>query len=167
MKKQQPIIGEHPGASGDSPRALRMQACAFRKTALVVSASDYDAMETRLNADNQICREKHRTTWTQLDQLKMSAERTERHAALLAQALGECLIAAGITQPDASLSGPDLLMFADDLKRQLSRQTIVRGMPGRAEFEGIHGGHQMRTQDEADANNAALDEVARAHTIAR
>lgn len=39
---------------------------------------------------------------------------------MLAQALGECLIAAGIVRKDASLSGPELLMFAEDLKRVLA-----------------------------------------------
>lgn len=35
---------------------------------------------------------------------------------LLAKALGECIQAAGITAPGASLDGPQLLMFAEDLK---------------------------------------------------
>lgn len=46
----------------------------------------------------------------------------EHHAQLLGQALGECIVAAGITRPDASLSGPELLMFAEDLKRHLTAQ---------------------------------------------
>lgn len=41
---------------------------------------------------------------------------------LLGQALGECISAAGIIRPNASLSGPELLMFADDLKHHLAEQ---------------------------------------------
>lgn len=48
---------------------------------------------------------------------------SEHHVHLLGQALGECIAAAGIIRPDASLSGPELLMFADDLKRHLAEQT--------------------------------------------
>src|SRR5690606_8922730 len=48
---------------------------------------------------------------------------SEHHVQLLGQALGECIAAAGIIRPDASLSGPQLLMFADDLKRHLAEQT--------------------------------------------
>lgn len=51
------------------------------------------------------------------------AQESEHHARLLGQALGECIAAAGIIRPDASLSGPELLMFADDLKRHLAEQT--------------------------------------------
>lgn len=41
------------------------------------------------------------------------------HSQLLGQALGECVVAAGITRPDASLTGPELLLFAQDLKTHL------------------------------------------------
>ncbi len=44
----------------------------------------------------------------------------ERHIKLLAEALGKCLVAAGIVRPDAALTGPELLMFAEDLERALS-----------------------------------------------
>ncbi|WPM82760.1 hypothetical protein R5W60_16600 [Brucella pseudintermedia] len=44
----------------------------------------------------------------------------ERHIKLLAEALGKCLVAAGIVRSDAALTGPELLMFAEDLERALS-----------------------------------------------
>lgn len=167
MKEPQATANEHRDPAVEIPRVRRMQAGAFGKTLMVVPASCYDALEARViegEAESQRRREKHRTTWSQVEQHKNMRELAERNGALLAQALGECLVEAGITRPDASLSGPDLLMFAQDLKRHLSQQTIKRRMPERAEFEGIHGGHQMRTQGEADAYNAALAEVSRLNT---
>ncbi len=47
----------------------------------------------------------------------------KRQLQLLGQALGDCIAAAGIIRPDVSLSGPELLMLAEDLKRQLALQT--------------------------------------------
>ena len=38
----------------------------------------------------------------------------------LAQSLGECIVAAGIIQEDAALTGPQLLMFARDLKEHVT-----------------------------------------------
>ncbi|HDS1721684.1 hypothetical protein NPS53_09240 [Pseudomonas putida] len=40
----------------------------------------------------------------------------EHQNMVLAQALGECMIAAGIIRHDAPLTGPQLVMFASDLK---------------------------------------------------
>lgn len=53
--------------------------------------------------------------------LEANAAATEaaHHVQLLGQALGECIEAAGITRPGASLAGPQLLMFAQDLKFHL------------------------------------------------
>jgi hypothetical protein len=56
--------------------------------------------------------------------LLLSSDNTQEseyahHAKLLGQALGECIQAAGITRPDASLTGPELLLFAEDLKIHL------------------------------------------------
>lgn len=44
---------------------------------------------------------------------------SENHAKLLGQMLGECIVTAGITHPDAPLSGPELLMFGKDLRNHL------------------------------------------------
>lgn len=41
-------------------------------------------------------------------------------ATLLAKALGECIEVAGITRPGTDLTGPDLLMFAEDLKHHIT-----------------------------------------------
>ncbi|BBP82419.1 hypothetical protein PHLH8_20610 [Pseudomonas sp. Pc102] len=49
-----------------------------------------------------------------------AAEETAHQIRLLATALGECIEAAGITTPGAAMSGPQLLMFADDLKQMLA-----------------------------------------------
>jgi len=38
---------------------------------------------------------------------------------LLGQALGACIVEAGITRPDAALTGPELLLFADDLRNEI------------------------------------------------
>lgn len=46
----------------------------------------------------------------------------ERQLHLLGQALGECIAAAGITRAGVALTGPELLMFADDLKRFLAKE---------------------------------------------
>lgn len=46
-------------------------------------------------------------------------EELEHQVNRLGQALGECIVAAGIIRPDASLTGPELLMFAQDLKTHL------------------------------------------------
>lgn len=46
-------------------------------------------------------------------------EEAAHHIRLLAGALGECVQAAGITRPGAALNGPELLMFANDLKEYL------------------------------------------------
>lgn len=43
----------------------------------------------------------------------------DRHANLLCEALGKCLVAAGIVRPDASLTGPEVLLAADDLETYL------------------------------------------------
>ena len=40
---------------------------------------------------------------------------------MLGQLLGECIIAAGIVRPDSELSGPQLLLFGQDLKEYLER----------------------------------------------
>lgn len=43
------------------------------------------------------------------------------HVHQLGQALGECIAAAGIIRPDVYLSGPELLMFAEDLRTVLAQ----------------------------------------------
>lgn len=49
---------------------------------------------------------------------------------LLAQALGDCILASGIVRSDLEMSGPQLLMFAEDLKEQLlARQAVVQAEP--------------------------------------
>lgn len=46
---------------------------------------------------------------------------SDHQCKLLAEALGECIMAAGIVRKDVDgLSGPQLLMFAEDLKRHLA-----------------------------------------------
>lgn len=45
------------------------------------------------------------------------AERVE----LLGQALGECIVEAGIIRPDVGLTGPQLLHFAKDLRTQIAQ----------------------------------------------
>lgn len=46
---------------------------------------------------------------------------SDHQCKLLAEALGECIMAAGIVRKDIDgLSGPQLLMFAEDLKRHLA-----------------------------------------------
>lgn len=49
----------------------------------------------------------------------------EHHVKLLGQALGECISASGIIRADASLCGPELLMFAEDLKRHITEQAAA------------------------------------------
>ena len=49
---------------------------------------------------------------------------------LLAQALGDCILASGIVRSDQDMSGPQLLMFAKDLKELLlARQAEVQAEP--------------------------------------
>lgn len=47
------------------------------------------------------------------------SEELENQVKQLAQTLGECIEAAGITYPGAALTGPHLLMFGEDLKRHI------------------------------------------------
>ncbi|MCW4649239.1 hypothetical protein [Pseudomonas aeruginosa] len=55
----------------------------------------------------------------------------ERERDLLGQLLGECVAAAGITRPDAGLTGPQLLMFGKDLKRDLEQsRDDQKALPG-------------------------------------
>lgn len=49
----------------------------------------------------------------------MTDKLTSRQGELLAEALGKCLVASGIVRQDAQLTGPHLLLFADDLERML------------------------------------------------
>lgn len=53
------------------------------------------------------------------DKEDMIAELEHQNLAL-AQSLGECIVAAGIIQEDAALTGPQLLMFARDLKEHVT-----------------------------------------------
>lgn len=60
---------------------------------------------------------------------KIAKGEDKRQLQLLGQALGECIAAAGIIRPDVSLSGPELLMFAEDLKRHLAEQAVPVSEP--------------------------------------
>ncbi|MCO2082436.1 hypothetical protein O1L52_11715 [Pseudomonas aeruginosa] len=55
-----------------------------------------------------------------------SSAQTEHERDMLGQALGECIEAAGIIAPGAPLTGPQLLMFAEDLKRDLQRAALAK-----------------------------------------
>lgn len=49
---------------------------------------------------------------------------------LLAQALGDCILASGIVRSDLDMSGPELVMFAEDLKELLlARHAAVQAEP--------------------------------------
>jgi hypothetical protein len=52
---------------------------------------------------------------------KDMAEQDAHRIKQLAQTLGECIVLAGITRPNVSLSGPELLLFGQDLKELLER----------------------------------------------
>lgn len=56
-------------------------------------------------------------------------EQAAHEIRLLANALGECIQAAGITAPGVPLTGPQLLMFAEDLKRDLQRSSLAQPSP--------------------------------------
>ncbi|HBO2190245.1 TPA: hypothetical protein L4G86_005370 [Pseudomonas aeruginosa] len=58
-----------------------------------------------------------------------SSAQTEHERDMLGQALGECIEAAGITTPGTPLTGPQLLMFAKDLKRDLKRAALAQPSP--------------------------------------
>ncbi|MPQ69483.1 hypothetical protein [Pseudomonas sp. MWU12-2323] len=85
----------------------------------VILACDYDAQTVLLENAKSHCDQ-----WMSLHD-KMEAERNAiqvelaHHAQLLGQALGECIFAAKIIRPNVSLTGPELLMFAQDLKIHL------------------------------------------------
>jgi len=65
-----------------------------------------------------------------LERMKSDTVRAVEHQMkLLGQALGECIAAAGITRPGAALTGPELLMFADDLKEHLAEQPDTVPVP--------------------------------------
>ncbi len=50
---------------------------------------------------------------------------TPAQGKLLAEALGKCLVASGIVRPDISMTGPELLMFSEDLGRLLAEREEV------------------------------------------
>lgn len=56
------------------------------------------------------------------EEYKAALEEQEHHIRLLGQLLGECIEAAGITKAGTPLTGPQLLMFGEDLKQQLLQQ---------------------------------------------
>ncbi|HCL3614095.1 TPA: hypothetical protein N2A84_001493 [Pseudomonas aeruginosa] len=58
-----------------------------------------------------------------------SSAQTEHERDTLGQAFGECIEAAGITTPGTPLTGPQLLMFAKDLKRDLKRAALAQHSP--------------------------------------
>ncbi|MDI2495142.1 hypothetical protein [Pseudomonas aeruginosa] len=58
-----------------------------------------------------------------------SSAQAEHERDMLGQALGECIEAAGITTPGTPLTGPQLLMFAKDLKRDLKRAALAQPSP--------------------------------------
>lgn len=60
-----------------------------------------------------------------LEELQAVLGQKDHEIKLLANALGECIEAAGITRPSAGLTGPELLMFADDLKRHLAESAAL------------------------------------------
>ncbi|EPS9196112.1 hypothetical protein ACVMYJ_003385 [Pseudomonas aeruginosa] len=51
--------------------------------------------------------------------LTARVDQLEHERDLLGQALGECIEAAGITNPGVALTGPQLLLFAEDLKAHI------------------------------------------------
>ncbi|UGC97093.1 hypothetical protein [Pseudomonas phage BHU-1] len=63
-------------------------------------------------------------------------EQAAHELRLLANALGECIQAAGITAPGVPLTGPQLLMFAEDLKRDLQRSSLAQPSPKCATCNG-------------------------------
>ncbi|MDI3943768.1 hypothetical protein QK430_27310 [Pseudomonas aeruginosa] len=65
-----------------------------------------------------------------------SSAQTEHERDMLGQALGECIEAAGITTPGTPLTGPQLLMFAKDLKRDLKRAALAQPSPKCATCNG-------------------------------
>ena len=71
----------------------------------------------RVGKDYETAREAHDRVLSEMQDIKIKAQEvTDYHVRLLASALGECIQAAGISAPGVSLSGPQLLMFAVDLK---------------------------------------------------
>lgn len=52
-------------------------------------------------------------------ELTARVDQLEHERDLLGQALGECIEAAGVTNPGVALTGPQLLLFAEDLKAHI------------------------------------------------
>lgn len=52
-------------------------------------------------------------------QLEKEKSSLENKRSLLSDTLGKCIIASGIVRKDVSLSGPELLLFGDDLENML------------------------------------------------
>ncbi|HEP8722238.1 TPA: hypothetical protein VDU44_000093 [Pseudomonas aeruginosa] len=59
------------------------------------------------------------TLQAKLQSALAQADQLEHERDLLGQALGECIEAAGITTPGVALTGPQLLLFAEDLKAHI------------------------------------------------
>ncbi|EOG8377972.1 hypothetical protein ACLIW0_003123 [Pseudomonas aeruginosa] len=83
----------------------------------------------------EVCRECDGSGWFVTPEQARAAlahdeqEQAAHELRLLANALGECIQAAGITAPGVPLTGPQLLMFAEDLKRDLQRSSLAQPSP--------------------------------------
>ncbi|HEO1712404.1 TPA: hypothetical protein VAK88_006009 [Pseudomonas aeruginosa] len=77
-------------------------------------------------------------------------EQAAHELRLLANALGECIQAAGITAPGVPLTGPQLLMFAEDLKRDLQRSSLAQPSPKCATCNGSKVVSTMDTDHNGD-----------------
>lgn len=109
-------------AGGDERAAFE---AAFAAMGRPVCRADYDRDAYRTPFDDG--------GWTGWQARAALAHDEQEQAAhelrLLANALGECIQAAGITAPGVPLTGPQLLMFAEDLKRDLQRSSLAQPSP--------------------------------------
>ncbi|MGU0641449.1 hypothetical protein ACSEOW_30225 [Pseudomonas aeruginosa] len=128
-KDRDAFIASHPAAEqagGDERAAFE---AAFAAMGRPVCRADYDQDAYGTPFDDGGW-----TGWQDRAAMALeSSAQTEHERDMLGQALGECIEAAGITAPGAPLTGPQLLMFAEDLKRDLKRAALAQPSPAQAE----------------------------------
>lgn len=82
------------------------------------------------------------TLQAKLQSALAQTDQLEHERDLLGQALGECIEAAGITTPGVALTGPQLLLFAEDLKAHiggLREQLADTAVPMQPLIKDDHG----------------------------
>lgn len=104
----------------DTTAAGRLYEAAHREGATMVTVSAEDLRQLLSTPSQTNCgNTQPLTAHIGISESESASDLLHQHN-LLGQALGECIAAAGIIREGVGLTGPELLMFADDLKSHLA-----------------------------------------------